>query len=94
MAASFGALILSEFPRDRIGSILGAVIMVMSFGTIIGPPLGGYLAQHISWHWAFIINILFVFFQEPPLPCTWGLGHAPSVLFRKTLNSLIYQVVY
>lgn len=57
MAASFGALILSDFPRDKTGSVLGAVVTVVGLGTIIGPPLGGVFVEHLSWRWAFLINI-------------------------------------
>jgi EmrB/QacA subfamily drug resistance transporter len=88
MAASFGALILSEFPRDRIGSILGAVIMVMSFGTIIGPPLGGYLAQHISWHWAFIINIPLCLLSGAALALHLGSRARPQRSFQENIKQL------
>lgn len=57
LAASFGAIILTHVPREKIGSVLGSVMMVMSLGLIAGPPLGGLLAEHFSWHWAFIINL-------------------------------------
>lgn len=57
IAASFGAIILNHIPRKKIGSTIGIVLMVMSCGTIIGPPLGGYLAEDWSWRYAFLINI-------------------------------------
>lgn len=57
LAASFGAIILTYVPREKTGSVIGAVMMVMSLGVIIGPPLGGFLAEHVSWHWAFLINL-------------------------------------
>jgi len=57
LAASFGAIILTHIPREKTGSTIGIVLMIMSIGTIVGPPLGGYLAEDWSWHWAFIINI-------------------------------------
>lgn len=57
LAASFGAAILQHFPRDRTGQIVGWTISVMGVGTIVGPPLGGFLAEYISWHWAFLLNL-------------------------------------
>jgi EmrB/QacA subfamily drug resistance transporter len=57
LAASFGAIILRNFPREKIGSTMGVLLMVTSVGTIIGPPLGGFFAENLSWHWAFVINI-------------------------------------
>lgn len=57
LAASFGAMILTSVSREKTGSTIGLILMVMSCGTIIGPPLGGYLAEALSWHWAFIVNV-------------------------------------
>ncbi|MCP3890852.1 MAG: MFS transporter, partial [Desulfobulbaceae bacterium] len=57
LAASFGAIILTYVPREKTGSVIGAVMMVMSLGILIGPPLGGFLAEHVSWHWVFLINL-------------------------------------
>lgn len=57
LAASFGAIILTHVPKEKTGSVLGSVMMVMSLGMIVGPPLGGFFAEHLSWHWAFLINL-------------------------------------
>ena len=57
LAASFGAVILQRFPKEKTGRIVGAAMTMMSVGSLVGPPLGGYLAQNISWHWAFAINL-------------------------------------
>ncbi len=57
LAASFGAMLLTSVPREKIGSTIGLILMVASCGTIIGPPLGGYLAEQWSWHLAFIVNV-------------------------------------
>ncbi|QJB57030.1 MFS transporter [Pseudodesulfovibrio sp. zrk46] len=65
LASSFGAVILKHVAREKTGSTIGIVLMIMSVGTIVGPPLGGYLAEHFSWHWAFLINV--------PL-CLIGIG--------------------
>lgn len=57
VSASFGAVVLTRFPGQNTGAIFGSLFMVMGVGTILGPPLGGYLASHLSWHWAFLINL-------------------------------------
>ena len=31
--------------------------MGVMVGPILGPPLGGWLTDHYSWHWVFLINL-------------------------------------
>lgn len=43
-------------PRDRgrYQGIFGAVFGVTS---VVGPLVGGFLVQHLSWHWIFYVNL-------------------------------------
>jgi len=42
--------------RDR-GRYQGALGAVFGVTTVIGPLLGGYFTDHLSWRWAFYINV-------------------------------------
>jgi EmrB/QacA subfamily drug resistance transporter len=59
------ALIGEVIPlRDR-GRYQGALGAVFGVTTVIGPLLGGYFTDHLSWRWAFYVNVpisLVVFF--------------------------------
>src|SRR6478672_7070417 len=51
------SVIIDINPRERQGqamAIWGAGIMV---APIIGPTLGAYLTDHLSWRWCFYINV-------------------------------------
>lgn len=51
------ALIGEVIPlRDR-GRYQGAMGAVFGVTTVIGPLLGGYFTDHLSWRWAFWINV-------------------------------------
>ena len=40
--------------RGRYQGIFGAVFGVTS---VLGPLLGGYIVEHLSWHWVFYVNL-------------------------------------
>jgi EmrB/QacA subfamily drug resistance transporter len=51
------ALIGEVIPlRDR-GRYQGALGAVFGVTTVIGPLLGGYFTDHLSWRWAFYVNV-------------------------------------
>jgi EmrB/QacA subfamily drug resistance transporter len=58
------------FPPEERGKYNGLMAGVLAVATIIGPTIGGYLTDYLSWRWCFFINIpigviilfLFIFF--------------------------------
>ncbi|MFJ5116619.1 DHA2 family efflux MFS transporter permease subunit [Kitasatospora sp. NPDC088548] len=43
-------------PHERAG--LGKVLIVpTALMPALGPPLGGFLTEHLSWHWLFLVNV-------------------------------------
>jgi DHA2 family multidrug resistance protein len=49
--------LLDVFPRDKHGAAMAMWGMGVMIGPILGPPLGGWLTDHYSWHWVFLINV-------------------------------------
>jgi len=45
------------YPPGQRGMAMGIFMAGMSFGPAIGPSLGGYLVEHLSWRAVFYINI-------------------------------------
>ncbi len=54
VATAAVADLYSPKERARMQGILGAIFGI---GSGIGPLIGGYITEHISWHWIFYINI-------------------------------------
>src|SRR5205085_604237 len=42
---------------SRIGRIMGIVGVPMLLGPILGPIVGGYFVDFVSWRWIFFINL-------------------------------------
>ncbi len=51
------AILIETFPREEIGMANAIFGMGVIIGPSIGPTLGGYITDHLSWHWVFFINI-------------------------------------
>jgi DHA2 family multidrug resistance protein len=46
------------FPRSKLGVISPLIGLVATLAPTIGPTVGGYLTDALSWHWLFFINII------------------------------------
>ena len=51
------ALISSSFCEEERGRAIGTWSGATAMTTAFGPVLGGWLIQHLSWRWAFFINL-------------------------------------
>ncbi len=75
VATAAVADLYSPRERARMQGVLGAVFGI---GSGIGPLLGGYIAEYISWHWIFYINIplaavaFFLTIKKFPTPISDG----------------------
>ncbi len=58
LAVSF-TIIGDVFSLEERGKIQGGLSMVWGVAALIGPFLGGFLIDILSWHWIFFINIPF-----------------------------------
>ena len=51
------AILLAAFPPQQRGMAVGLWGAVGSFAGAIGPTLGGFLIEYLSWHWIFFVNV-------------------------------------
>ena len=50
-------IILRTFQRHELINAMNHVVMVVSTGLMLGPLAGGFITDHLSWHWIFWVNI-------------------------------------
>ena len=51
------AILLESFPPQKRGLAMAVFGMGVVVAPIVGPTLGGWLADNISWRWIFFINL-------------------------------------
>ena len=50
-------VVLHETPQNRIIEAIATITWPGLIAPVLGPPLGGLLVSHFSWHWIFLINV-------------------------------------
>ncbi|HVI99534.1 MAG TPA: DHA2 family efflux MFS transporter permease subunit [Sphingomonas sp.] len=51
------SILADTFPPEKRGMAFAAFAIVVVVGPVFGPTLGGYITEHSSWHWIFLINV-------------------------------------
>jgi EmrB/QacA subfamily drug resistance transporter len=58
MALTLGLAIITEaFPGTERGKALGLISTIVSIGIAIGPTIGGFILDFLSWQWIFYVNL-------------------------------------
>ena len=50
-------IILRSYPRADLVRVLGFVTIPGLTGPLLGPILGGWIVEVLTWHWIFLINL-------------------------------------
>jgi DHA2 family multidrug resistance protein len=58
MVPTVFAGIYTMFPKSKQAAIVPLVGLVATLAPTIGPTVGGYLTDALSWHWLFFINVV------------------------------------
>ncbi len=74
------ALLLSSFSKAKAGTALAIWAMTTLVAPVMGPLLGGWITDNISWPWIFYINIPVGVFAAA---ATWGIYASRETARRK-----------
>lgn len=101
---SSASLISEAFPKEEQGKAIGIYSGITGLGLAIGPVVGGFLVQMLSWKWVFWVNLPLILIGLPI--CHFTLKVPPHVkqdakidwkgvvLLMAGLGSLIYGIIH
>src|SRR5437773_9055744 len=96
------AIISSSFSEDQRGRAIGTWSGFSAITTAIGPVIGGWLIEHVSWRAVFFINIPLAFLviiislwrvPESSDPESAGLDWLGAALAASGLGALVYGLI-
>ena len=105
MFAAVGLGMVTEiFPENERGKAIGMIVMTVSAGFIIGPPVGGLLLSWFSWQSIFFINIpiglvgltlAFIYFKKMPVnnTCRRTAWAEPLADARTTVTETVAEAM-
>jgi EmrB/QacA subfamily drug resistance transporter len=50
-------IVLRAYPRSELVRIMSFITVPGLLGPLLGPTLGGWIVEYLSWHWIFLINL-------------------------------------
>src|SRR6184192_2185310 len=74
------SLLLSSYPKAKAGTALAMWAITTLVAPVMGPLLGGWITDNISWPWIFYINIPVGLLAAT---VSWGLYHKRESATRK-----------
>src|SRR3954471_22158331 len=56
MAPVASSILVDAFPPEKRGQAFALYGVAVAVAPVVGPTLGGWLSDNVSWHWCFLIN--------------------------------------
>lgn len=83
------------FPTRVMGAVQAVIGMIATTAPSIGPTLGGYITQHLSWHWLFLMNIIPGIIASAGVWFFMRIDEPDFSLFRKIdFRGLLYLALF
>lgn len=102
LAGAFGGVLASVIlsivgdviPYERRGAAMGVIMSSFSLATVIGVPIGLYIATEFGWHWTFTslagISALILLIASQVVPPIHG--HLAQAIVRNPLETLKFML--
>ena len=97
------ALISASFPEKERGKAIGTWSGFSGITAAVGPVLGGFLVDHFSWTWAFLVNVpmallvLWITWRHVPesrgASASGGLDFRGALLATAGLGGVVYAFI-
>jgi EmrB/QacA subfamily drug resistance transporter len=96
------AIISASFPERERGRAIGTWSGFSAITTAAGPVLGGWLIEHLSWRWAFLLNLpvavvvlalLFWRVPETSAPSRGRIDSTGGALVTVGLGGVVYGLI-
>ncbi len=90
------AIVADIFPPAVRGRYTGLFGAVFGLSSVVGPLVGGFLTDNISWHWVFFVNLpvgaVALFFIASRMPLLRSSQRKPSIDFAGAFWLLVFTV--
>ena len=57
MTPTIFPVVYTKFRQPQLGQIMVIISLILNLSSTLGPTVGGYLTDTLSWHWLFLVNI-------------------------------------
>src|SRR5438477_7500343 len=58
MTPTVWPVVYTKFRGRQLASVIAIISVILSLSSTLGPTLGGFLTDTLSWHWLFLVNIV------------------------------------
>src|SRR5256714_6459187 len=58
MTPTVWPVVYSKFRGRQLATVIALISVILSMSSTLGPTLGGFLTDTLSWHWLFLVNIV------------------------------------
>lgn len=96
-------IVFDVFPPEKRGQMTGILGAVFGASSVIGPLLGAWITETISWHWVFYVNIpiglvslflIYRFYKEATQPSKQAIDWLGAVTLVTAIVSLMFGLEF